>query len=271
MMRSGAHLREVGTTNRTHPADYLGAIGPGTALLMKVHPSNYQITGFTAAVELAQLVEIGRTHELDVVEDLGAGALLDLSKFGLPREPVVRERVAAGASLVTFSGDKLLGGPQAGIIVGHGRLIERLKQNPLWRALRVDKLRLAALSATLQLYQRSGDLVGELPTLRLLTRSPAQVASVASRAKEILKGQLGAEFSIEVVAAAAQIGSGSQPVARLASWALRIDHPVLNADAIAAGFRRAKVIGRVHDGAFMLDLHTIEDPALLAVSPSFVG
>jgi L-seryl-tRNA(Ser) seleniumtransferase len=270
MARSGAHLREVGTTNRTHPADYVGAIGPATALLMKVHPSNYQITGFTAAVELAQLVEIARAHNLEVVEDLGSGALIDLSALGLPREPIVRERVAAGAGLVTFSGDKLLGGPQAGIIVGRRHLIERLKRNPLWRALRCDKLRLAALGATLQLYQQSRNLAEELPTLRILTRTGADVASVAARAREILTERLGAEFNIEIVAAAAQIGSGSQPVARLASSALRIAHPVLSADAIAAGFRRAKVIGRVHDGAFMLDLRTIEDPSVLAVTPSFV-
>jgi len=269
MARSGAHLREVGTTNRTHVADYVAAIGPATALLMKVHPSNYQITGFTAAVELAELAAIGRAHQLEVVEDLGAGALIDLGALGLPREPIVRERVAAGAALVTFSGDKLLGGPQAGIIVGRRQLIERLKRNPLWRALRCDKLRLAALAATLRLYQRSRALAAELPTLRVLLRTPAELEMVAARARELLVERLGPTFAIAIVASAAQVGSGSQPVARLESRALKVTHPRLSANAIAAGFRRAKVIGRVHDDAFLLDLRAVEDSALLAVSPSF--
>jgi L-seryl-tRNA(Ser) seleniumtransferase len=269
MARSGARLREVGTTKRTHAADYIAAIGPNTALLMKVHPSNYQITGFTAAVGLAELAAIGRTHGLEVVEDLGAGALIDLGALGLPREPIVRERVAAGGALTTFSGDKLLGGPQAGIIVGRRQLIERLKRNPLWRALRCDKLRLAALAATLQLYQRSRALTADLPTLRMLLRTPAELADIAARARELLVERLGPPFVIAIVASAAQIGSGSQPVARLESCALRITHPRLSANAIAAGFRRAKVIGRIHDDAFLLDLRAIEDPGLLAITPAF--
>jgi L-seryl-tRNA(Ser) seleniumtransferase len=269
MARSGARLREVGTTNRTHPADYVAAIGSATALLMKVHPSNYQITGFTASVGLAELVAIAHAHELEVVEDLGAGALIDLGALGLPREPLVRERVAAGAALVTFSGDKLLGGPQAGIIVGRRKLIDRLKRNPLWRALRCDKLRLAALAATLQLYQRSRELTAELPTLRMLLRTPAELAIIAERARAILAERLGPSFVITVVASAAQIGSGSQPVARLESCALRVTHPILSAAAITAAFRRAKVIGRVSNDAFFLDLRAIEEPALLAVTPSF--
>jgi len=271
MVRAGARLREVGATNRTHPQDYAAAIGPETALLMKVHPSNYQIVGFTAAVELAQLVELGRAHKLEVVEDLGAGALIDMSVYGLPREPIVRERIAAGAGLVTFSGDKLLGGPQAGIIVGRRALVAKLKANPLWRALRCDKLRLAALEATLQLYLRSRDLAAELPTLRLLCREPAELELVADRARAILAERLGAAFTLEVVTSAASIGSGSLPAAQLESRALRITHAALGANEIAAAFRRAKVIGRIHDGAFILDLRVIEDPALLAVTPHFAN
>lgn len=269
MARAGARLREVGTTNRTHPRDYAAAIGAETALLMKVHPSNYQIVGFTAAVELVELVEIARVHGLEVVEDLGAGALVDLSAYGLPREPVVCERIAAGAGLVTFSGDKLLGGPQSGIIVGRRALVERLKANPLWRALRCDKLRLAALEATLRLYLRSRDLAGELPTLRLLCRVPAELETIALRARDLLAERLGQEFTLEVVATAASFGSGSLPAAELESRAVRIRHPRIGANQLAAGFRRARVIGRIHDGAFLLDLRVIEDPAALAVTPHF--
>jgi L-seryl-tRNA(Ser) seleniumtransferase len=269
MLRAGARLREVGTTNRTHPSDYAAAIGPDTALLMKVHPSNYQIVGFAAAVELAELVNLGREHDLDVVEDLGAGALIDLSVYGLPREPIVRERVAAGAGLVTFSGDKLLGGPQAGMIVGRRALVERLKSNPFWRALRCDKIRLAALGATLRLYLQSPNLATELPTLRLLSRKLTELEDVARRARDLLLEPLGAEFELEVVATAGSIGSGAQPAAQIESRALRITHPKLGADEIAAAFRRAKVIGRIHDGAFLLDVRVIEDATLLAVGSRF--
>ncbi len=207
MARSGARLHEVGATNRTHLRDYADAIGPATALLMKVHPSNFRIVGFTAEVGLAELVELGRAHDLMVIEDLGAGALVDMSVYGLPREPIVAERIAAGAGLVSFSGDKLLGGPQAGIIVGRRKLVEQLKSNPLWRAIRCDKLRLAALEATLRLYLRSRHLVEELPTLRLLLRPLDQLDRIAQAAAAILTQRLGANFKLEIVASIAQIGS----------------------------------------------------------------
>ncbi|HZC46690.1 MAG TPA: L-seryl-tRNA(Sec) selenium transferase, partial [Candidatus Acidoferrum sp.] len=175
MAKSGAIIREVGTTNRTHPKDYAEAIGPQTALLLKVHPSNYRVVGFTSEVTLEDLVEIGRARGIDVMEDLGAGALIDLTAYGVPREPIVRERIAAGAAVVTFSGDKLLGGPQAGVIVGTRTAIDRIKRNPLKRALRCDKLTLAALAATMRLYLRSGDLGSELPTLRILGRTVSEI------------------------------------------------------------------------------------------------
>ncbi len=266
MAHSGARLKEVGTTNRTHPRDYEHAIGPETALLLKVHPSNYRVVGFTCEVSLAELVEIGRARGVEVMEDLGAGALIDLSFYALPREPVVRERIAAGAGLVTFSGDKLLGGPQAGIMVGRRGLIERLRANPLKRALRCDKLTLAALAATLRIYLR-GDVANALPTLRMLRRTAGEIELVAAQARDILRERLGSEFRLEIVDAASEIGSGSLPTAQLKTRALRITNPAMAPDSIAAMFRHARppVIGRISEGAFHLDLRTIEDPAALAV------
>jgi L-seryl-tRNA(Ser) seleniumtransferase len=268
MERSGAILREVGTTNRTHPADYERAIGPNTALLLKVHPSNYRVIGFASEVGLAELVEIGRRHGIDVVEDLGAGALVDLSRYGLPHEPIVAERVAAGAALVTFSGDKLLGGPQAGLVVGRRELVERLRSNPLKRALRCDKLTLAALEATLRLYLRAGDLAAAIPTLRYLTRSVGELEALGTRVREILAERLGPEFQLEVVASCSQIGSGALPTEQIESRAIRVIHPTLSPEAIAAAFRAARppVIGRIADGAFLLDLRTVDDAAAFAVS-----
>jgi L-seryl-tRNA(Ser) seleniumtransferase len=265
MAKSGARLREAGTTNRTHPRDYLKAIGPDTALLLKVHPSNYRVTGFTAEVGLAELVEIGRAHGLPVMEDLGSGALVDLGEFGLPREPVVAERIAAGAGLVTFSGDKLLGGPQAGVIAGTRELVAKLEENPLKRALRCDKLTLAALSATLRLYLRSNEIGVAIPTLRHLRRSLKELGAEAISAQAILAERLGAEFQIEIVASTSQVGSGSLPTAELETRALRVTHPQMSPDAIAALFRRARILGRVGNDAFLLDLRTVEDPAVFAV------
>lgn len=266
MARSGARLREVGTTNRTHPRDYQSAIGAETALLLKVHPSNYRVIGFTAEVSLAELVKIGEAAQIPVMEDLGAGALLDMAAYGLPREPVVAERVAAGAALVTFSGDKLLGGPQAGIVVGKRELVAKLKSNPLKRALRCDKLTLAALSATLRLYLRSRDVASDIPTLRLLRRTPAEIRQVAPRARDVIAERIGPEFEIEVIASTSQIGSGALPAEELETVALRIAHPQMSPDAIADLFRRARppIIGRIKDGAFQLDLRTIEDPSAFA-------
>ena len=266
MIRSGARLREVGTTNRTYPRDYEQAIGPETALLLKVHPSNYRIIGFTHEVSLAELVEIGRARGIEVIEDLGAGALIDLSSYGLPREPIVCERIATGAGIVTFSGDKLLGGPQAGIMVGRRELIEQVRANPLKRALRCDKLTLAALEATLRLYLR-GDIANALPTLRMLRRSPAEIDVVAHRARDVVRQRLASEFKLEVVDAYSEIGSGSLPTAKLKTRAIRVTHPTLTANSIAAMFRHARpsVIGRVNEDAFLLDCRTIEDPAALAV------
>jgi len=259
MRKSGVVLCEVGTTNRTRITDYAEAITPQTGILLKVHPSNYRIIGFTESVELDELVTLGRTHQIPVMEDLGAGALVDLSVYGLPKEPVVAERVASGADVVTFSGDKLLGGPQAGLIVGRKEFIAKIKKNPFKRALRPGKLTLAALSATLRLYRRTPDLIAAFPTLRWLTRSQEEMDGVAAHVIPLLQTQLGEGFTISVESTQAQIGSGALPEENLPSRAIVIHHARLSAEKIAARFRASDppILGRIHDGAFLLDLRGI--------------
>jgi L-seryl-tRNA(Ser) seleniumtransferase len=265
LAKSGARLREVGTTNRTHRRDYERAIGRGTALLLKVHPSNYRIAGFTAAVDLETLVESGARHQLPVMEDLGSGALVDLAHWGLPREPVVSERIALGADVVTFSADKLLGGPQAGILVGRRAAIERMRDNPLRRALRCDKLTLAGLEGTLRLYRTAPDLAAALPTLRWLTRSIAEMDAIGSAAVPLLQVRLGPAYDVQIVDAESEIGSGTQPTETLASRAIAVTHLTVAPLAIAARFRAADppIIGRVHADRFLLDLRCIATAAEL--------
>jgi L-seryl-tRNA(Ser) seleniumtransferase len=259
MAKSGAQLREVGTTNRTHAGDYAAALTAQTALLLKVHTSNYRIVGFTSDVSLADLVEISHARSVPVMEDLGSGALVDLSAYGLPKEPVVADRIRMGADLVTFSGDKLLGGPQAGLIVGRRELITRIKTNPLKRALRCDKLTLAALAATLRLYRTAPDLPAALPTLRWLTRPLAEMQAVGRAAVPLLQTALGEGFVIELVDSQSEIGSGALPIENLPTKAVSITHPSIGADDIAGRFRSADppVIGRIQAGRFLLDLRGI--------------
>jgi L-seryl-tRNA(Ser) seleniumtransferase len=257
MARSGCRLREVGTTNRTHLSDYAAAIGAKTGAVLKVHTSNYAIEGFTATVAEKDLAQLCRARGLPFLVDLGSGTLIDLSRFGLPHEPTAAEALAHGADLVTFSGDKLLGGPQSGIIVGQGVLIEKIRRNPLKRALRLDKLTLAALGAVLRLYSNPDRLVARVPTLRMLARPVAEIRSLAERVGSAIQNR----FSVEVIDCESQIGSGALPTQRLASAGVAI-RP--GAERIASAFRNlpVPVIGRIQDGAFILDLRCLENEAL---------
>jgi L-seryl-tRNA(Ser) seleniumtransferase len=261
MAKSGAILREVGATNRTHPADYENAINDKTALLLKVHTSNYKVVGFTAEVSLEQLVAIGKKRNLPVMEDLGSGAFIDLSKYGLPKEPIVAERIQAGADVVTFSGDKILGGPQAGLMVGKKDLIGRMNRNHLQRALRCGKLTLASLEATLRRYRQSPNIVEEIPTLRAFTRSVDEIRATGEELLPRLKSALGAEFEVRLENSTAQIGSGALPTEELPTVVISIAHKKLSANAIAQKFRAANppIIGRINDDRFLLDLRCIFD------------
>ena len=263
MRQAGVRLREVGTTNRTHPGDYLEAIGPRTALLLKVHTSNYAISGFTASVGVRELSEIGRERGLPVAVDLGSGSLVDLSRWHLPREPTVRETLTAGADLVAFSGDKLLGGPQAGVLVGRADLVRRLKANPLKRALRVGKLVLAALEPVLALYRAPELLAERLSTLRLLTREPTAMQAQAARLRPVLQRALGDAYHVRDEPMASEVGSGALPLQGLASHGLTVSVARGgrgSLDRLQAALRALPrpVIGRLAEKRLWLDLRCLE-------------
>ncbi len=269
MARAGAKLREVGTTNRTHASDFEEAISPRTALLMKIHQSNFAITGFTKAVPERELATVAQSHGLPLVNDLGSGTLVDLSIYGLPKEPTVQAALADGCDLVLFSGDKLLGGPQAGLIAGRADLVRRIKKNPLKRALRVGKLTLAALEAVLRLYRHPERLQQRLTTLRLLTRPQSEIESVATRLLPHVSHAVGAAYAVRTLALRSQIGSGARPADLLPSAGLAIT-PTNAGRGSGAALKRMEaalralpipVVGHLRDGALCLDLRCLQDEA----------
>jgi L-seryl-tRNA(Ser) seleniumtransferase len=268
MKRAGCTLREIGTTNRVHLSDYADAIGPKTGVVMKVHTSNYAVVGFTSSVPEPELSALCREQRVPFVVDLGSGMLVDLAKYGLPHEPTPSEALAHGADIVTFSGDKLLGGPQAGLIVGRADLIAAIKRNPLRRALRVDKMTVAALSAVLDIYADTDRLAERLPVLHLLTRELADIRALAERLLAPVKETFASVATVRVTDCQSQIGSGALPTRTIASAGLAIE-PITGRGVgrtlqhIALAFRRlpVPVIGRVQDDAFVLDLRCLEDEA----------
>ncbi|MCP3941853.1 MAG: L-seryl-tRNA(Sec) selenium transferase [Desulfobacteraceae bacterium] len=260
MSKSGCHLKEVGTTNRTHLKDYEQAITDQTGLLLKVHTSNYKIEGFTASVGLSELSQLGKKNNIPVMEDLGSGTLIDFSAYGLPFEPLVSDSVSSGADVVTFSGDKLLGGPQAGIIVGKKDTIDKIKANPLTRALRIDKLTLGALEATLKLYRDEKQAVRKIPTLRMLTMSYEQTRQKACALEKCLKKTIEPYALVELADLESRPGGGSFPELKLPTQCVTITPKNISVAKLERNLRLATppIIGRIEGDRYILDPRTIQ-------------
>lgn len=267
MARSGARLVEVGATNRTHLADYEGAIRDETALLLKVHTSNYSMMGFTAEVALKDLVALGNKYHLPVMNDLGSGSFLDFSKYGLMREPTVQETVASGVDVATFSGDKLLGGPQAGIIVGRKGVVDRIKKNPINRALRIDKMTLAALEATLHLYRDEAKAVSAIPTLRMLTLPARIIANRAQRLRNRLRKLGHKRLEVVLLSSSSRVGGGALPLQELPTKCVGVRIEGMSANRIERLMRESTppVVGIIEDDVFMMDVRTILDEEIPVV------
>jgi L-seryl-tRNA(Ser) seleniumtransferase len=267
MTRAGCKLREVGTTNRTHLSDFAEALGPRTGLVLKVHTSNFSIEGFNAAADEKDLAALAKEAAIPFVVDLGSGSLIDLEQFGLPHEPTPGETLDRGVDLVTFSGDKLLGGPQCGIIAGRADLLAKIRKNPMKRALRVDKMTIAALSVMLGLYANPVRAVQKIPALRLLARPENEIRALAERLQPLVAGRIKSAAMVEIMACKSQVGSGALPVDALASVGLAIRPKTDKRGSGAALKRMAEafrnlplpVIGRIHEGRFVLDLRVLED------------
>ena len=275
MAASGVTLVEVGTTNKTHLEDYQNAIDSETALILKVHTSNYRILGFTEAVSGEQLAELAHQQDLPVLEDLGSGLLLNLTRYGLPREPTVREALESGVDLVTFSGDKLLGGPQAGLIVGRRELVDRVRRHPMARALRSDKLTLAALEATLRLYLEPETARARIPTLTMLASDPPSLKLRCEALLPRLQESLADHAEGQIIAATATVGGGALPLAELPGWVIALTPKTLSVNALTTRLRSARppVVGRVHDDRLLIDPRTLQEddtePLLQALQQAF--
>jgi L-seryl-tRNA(Ser) seleniumtransferase len=258
MEQSGAELVEVGSTNKVYIKDYLNAVTEETGAFLKVHTSNYRIQGFTATVEAEDLVNDAHQREIPVIEDLGSGIIFDLQSYGLPYEPTVKESIDAGIDLVTFSGDKLLGGPQAGIIVGKKKYIEKLEYHPLLRALRVDKFTLAALEATLKLYRNFEEAVDKIPTLKMLTESEHKVRERAEKLFDLLDQNQNLSFKIEKDTA--RIGGGSYPLTEIKTYVLRVDSDLISSEKLAYKLRQAQmpIFSRIKNHKLIIDLKTVQ-------------
>lgn len=261
MKRSGAFLREVGTTNRTHLTDYQRAIGPQTALLLKVHTSNFRVMGFTSEVSLAELVQMGREHHLPVMEDIGSGCFVDLTQYGMEKEPTVQDAIRAGVDVVTFSGDKLLGGPQAGIILGKKDILESIKVNPLMRVLRIDKLTLAALESTLLLYLDENRAMEEIPTLRMLGLDTRKLKRRGNRLLKRLQGKVGKSMQMTLKEDVSQVGGGALPLQELPTIVLSVKSPDRSVNSLEQGLRKADppIISRISKDELILDMRTVFD------------
>jgi L-seryl-tRNA(Ser) seleniumtransferase len=271
MNKSGARLREVGTTNRTHLKDYAGAINATTALLLKVHQSNFAITGFTKAVSVNELAALGEKHGLPVMEDLGSGTFVDFRRYGLPWEPTVQESVASGADVVTFSGDKLLGGPQAGLIVGKRRYLEAIKKNPINRALRIDKLTLAALESTLRLYREESRAMAAIPTLQMMVVPETVLAERAAKLCTRLQGLADPRLSFSVETVTSRIGGGSLPRLALPSRGVVVSFQEGSPQRTEKFLRRhhPPIIGRIEKDRFIMDVRTLQDNELPLIETAF--
>ena len=268
MARSGAALVEIGTTNRTHLSDYEGAIRDETALLLKVHTSNYSMVGFTAEVSLKDMVALGAKYHLPVMKDLGSGNFVDFSKYGSMKEPTVQETVASGADVVTFSGDKMLGGPQAGIIVGRKDVLERIKNNPINRALRIDKMTLAALEATLHLYRDESNAISAIPTLRMLTLPLKVIGSMAKRLLNRLRKLGDDRLEAVIIDASSCVGGGALPLQELPTKCVGVRIKGLSVNRIERLVRETTppIIGRIENDLFVMDMRTVQDEEIAIIA-----
>jgi L-seryl-tRNA(Ser) seleniumtransferase len=273
MKKSGARLVEVGATNRTHLRDYEEAISEDTALLLKVHTSNFRMIGFTSEVAVEDMVDLARRKGLIVVEDLGSGCLIDLSTYGLPKEPTVQEVINAGVDIVTFSGDKLLGGPQAGIIAGRRAVIEKVKKNPLNRALRIDKFTLASLENLLRNYYDANLVLKNVPTIAMLTQAPDLIRSKGRKLLRRLEKKITSACAVRLVPTVSRVGGGAMPEYNLASWAVELRPRHIGINFLENEFRRLEVpiIGRIEHESFLIDLRTVLEHEIAELASLVIG